>query len=103
MRKASPFGAIKVTPYEPRNFSLPANSSTKFLSSLFKTSTALPLSASPQILSRGNFSLSTITDAIPFLARNNAALAPAGPAPIMRTSVVTELLIIEDLILKIEN
>ena len=58
----------------------------------FKTLTTLPLIASPQILSRGNFSLSTNTQEILFLAKNKAALTPAGPAPRIKTCVSKTLI-----------
>jgi len=57
-------------------------------SSFFKTSITLPLSASPQILSRGKVALSIIICSMPSLAKKREVVAPAGPAPTIKISVV---------------
>jgi hypothetical protein len=50
-----------------------------------------PLKASPQILSRGNFSFSISRCGIFSLARNSEAVLPAGPAPMITTGDVSSI------------
>lgn len=52
---------------------------------LLFSKTEFPLMASPHILSRGKMALSISTDLIPLLAKCNAQVVPAGPAPTIAT------------------